>query len=209
VSTHTVPAESQDGTHFGLVTTVRDISERKRQEEELNRLATQDPLTGLANHRVFHEQLRSEVARARRQDLRLSVAVLDLDHFKQVNDRHGHPVGDQVLREAGGRLRAVVREGEVIARVGGEEFAWILTGMGEEGAYAAVERAREVIGETEFAQAGTVTISAGVAELAPLDVADDLYSRADRALYRAKQNGRNRTARSGWADPDGLALTVA
>ncbi len=209
VSTHTVPAESQDGTHFGLVTTVRDISERLRHEEELHRLATQDPLTGLANHRVFHEQLRAEVARARRQDLSLSVAVLDLDHFKQVNDRHGHPVGDQVLREAGERLRAVVREGEIIARVGGEEFAWILTGMGEEGAYAAVERARRAIGEDPFGDAGTITISAGVAELEAVDAADDLYACADRALYRAKQNGRNRTARHSRAEPGDFALTIA
>jgi diguanylate cyclase (GGDEF)-like protein/PAS domain S-box-containing protein len=209
VSTHTVPAEAQDGTQFGLVTTVRDISERKRHEEELNRLATQDPLTGLANHRVFHEQLRAEVARARRQDLRLCVAVLDLDHFKQVNDRHGHPAGDEVLRETGARLRAVVREGETLARVGGEEFAWILTDLDEADAYAAVERARRVIGETPFAEAGVVTMSAGVADLQPVDAADDLYSRADQALYRAKQNGRNQTIRSGLSDPDGLALTAA
>ncbi len=209
VSTHTVPAESQDGTQFGLVTTVRDISERKRHEEELNRLATQDPLTGLANHRVFHEQLRAELARARRQGLRLCVAVLDLDHFKQVNDRYGHLVGDEVLRETGERLRAVVREGETLARVGGEEFAWILTDLDEGGAFAAVERARRVIGDAPFAEAGTVTMSAGVAELQPTDAADDLYSRADRALYRAKQNGRNQTIRHSSSEPDGLALTAA
>lgn len=209
VSINVVSAQSHDGRTLGYVSTVRDISERKRHEDELNRLATQDPLTGLANHRVFHEQLRAEVARAGRQDLRLSVAVLDLDHFKQVNDHHGHLVGDQVLREAGDRLRAVIREGEMLARVGGEEFAWILTGMGEDGAYAAVERARRVIGEAPFPQAGPVTISAGVAELKPADAADDLYSRADRALYRAKQTGRNRTVRHGSADSDGLALSVA
>jgi diguanylate cyclase (GGDEF)-like protein len=209
VSTHTVPAESQDGTPFGLVTTVRDISERKRHEEELNRLATQDPLTGLANHRVFHEQLRAEVARARRHDLRLCVAVLDLDHFKQVNDRYGHPVGDDVLRDAGARLRAIVREGETLARVGGEEFAWILTELDENDAFAAVERARRIIGAAPFVEAGIVTTSAGVAELLPGDAADDLYSRADQALYRAKQNGRNQTVRHGSAEPDALALTLA
>jgi diguanylate cyclase (GGDEF)-like protein/PAS domain S-box-containing protein len=207
VSIHTVPAESQDGTRLGLVTTVRDISERKRHEEELERLATQDPLTGLANHRVFHERLHAEIARAQRQDLRLSVAILDLDHFKQVNDRHGHPIGDEVLREAGKRLAAVVREGEVLARVGGEEFAWILTGLGEDGAFAAVERARRVIGELPFVEAGTVTMSAGVAELEPVDAAGDLYTRADQALYRAKQNGRNRTIRH--SEPDGSALALA
>jgi diguanylate cyclase (GGDEF)-like protein/PAS domain S-box-containing protein len=209
VSTYTVPAESQEGTQFGLVTTVRDISERKRHEAELERLATQDPLTGLANHRVFHEQLRGEVARAGRHGLRLSVAVLDLDHFKQVNDRHGHLAGDQVLREAGRRLRAIVREGEVLARVGGEEFAWILTGLDASGAFAAVERARRVIGEAPFPETGLVTISAGVAELEPADAADHLYSRADQALYRAKQAGRNRTVRHGSTEPDELALSVA
>jgi diguanylate cyclase (GGDEF)-like protein/PAS domain S-box-containing protein len=209
VSVHVVPAESHDGTRFGLVTTLRDISERKRHEEELERLATQDPLTGLANHRVFHEELRAAVARSLRQRLSLSVAVLDLDHFKQINDRHGHPVGDEVLREAGRRLRAIVREGEILARVGGEEFAWILSGLDEDGAYAAVERARRVIGELPFPEAGVVTISAGVAELDPPAAADDLYSRADQALYRAKQTGRNRTVRHGSAEADGLALSAA
>ncbi len=209
VSTHTVPAESRTGERFGLVTTVRDISERKRHEEELKRLATQDPLTGLANHRVFHERLHAEIARARRQDLPLSVAILDLDHFKQVNDRHGHLVGDEVLRDAGRRLAAIVREGETLARVGGEEFAWILAGLGEDGAYAAVERARQVIGEIPFVEAGTVTMSAGVAELEPDDAPAEIYSRADQALYRAKQNGRNQTVRRGSSDPDGLALTLA
>jgi diguanylate cyclase (GGDEF)-like protein/PAS domain S-box-containing protein len=209
VSINVMSAQSHDGRTLGYVSTVRDISERKRQEEELNRLATQDPLTGLANHRVFHEGLRAEVARAGRQGLRLSVAVLDLDHFKQINDRYGHLVGDQVLREAGERLRAVVREGEVIARVGGEEFAWILTGLDDDGALAAVERARQVIGETPFAVAGIVTMSAGVAASEPADAADDVYSRADQALYRAKQTGRNRTVRHGAAEPDGLTLTAA
>ena len=138
-----------------------------------------------------------------------SVAVLDLDHFKQINDRHGHLVGDQVLREAGDRLRAIVREGEILARVGGEEFAWILAGQGEDGAYAAVERAREVIGSVQFQHAGTVTISGGVAELGGGDVAEELYQRADRALYRAKQAGRNRTVRHGAGDADGLAISAA
>jgi diguanylate cyclase (GGDEF)-like protein len=162
---------------------------------ELERLATHDPLTGLPNHRVFHERLREDVARAGRQGQPLSVAILDLDHFKSINDEHGHRVGDSVLRELGRRLGVVPREGELIARVGGEEFAWILNADGSE-ALKAAERARHAIVGTPFAQVGTVTVSIGVCELAAADGAEALYARADEALYLAKEQGRNQTCRS-------------
>jgi len=201
VSVNMVAARSHDGRHLGFVSTIRDISERKRTEAELNRLATQDPLTGLANHRVFHEQLRAEFARAARRHQRLSVAVLDLDHFKRVNDEHGHPVGDDVLRETGRRLCKIMREGETLGRVGGEEFAWILPDTDEQGACAAAERARQAIRSRPFSHGGTVTLSAGVSELEYPDTVEELYRRADQALYRAKQSGRDRTVRHHAPDP--------
>ena len=189
-----VAARSIDGEPLGYVSTVRDISERKRIEAELQRLATHDPLTGLANYRVLHERLRSDVARATRHGHPLSVAVLDLDHFKEINDRYGHPTGDRVLCEAAHRLSAVARDGELLARVGGEEFAWILNSDGLD-AIAATERARQAISATPFAEVGTLTLSAGVCDLKAAGGREHLYQRADEALYWAKRNGRNRSSR--------------
>jgi diguanylate cyclase (GGDEF)-like protein/PAS domain S-box-containing protein len=193
-SVSAVAARTREGELLGFVSTIRDISERKRYQAELERLATHDPLTGLANHRVFHEQLQAEVARAGRHRHPLSIAVLDLDHFKAVNDQHGHPVGDSVLREVAERLHAVAREGEVLARVGGEEFAWILNAEGLD-AFAAAERARRAIGESTFPNVGTVTMSVGVCDLTAAGESEQLYQRADEALYCAKRQGRNRSFR--------------
>jgi GGDEF domain-containing protein len=110
--------------------------------ETLSRQATTDPITGLANYRTFHERLSSEVERSARHGRALSVAVLDLDHFKQVNDTHGHPTGDRVLVEVARRLGTAVRSGELMARIGGEEFAWLMPEATDEGAFAAAERVR-------------------------------------------------------------------
>ena len=190
-----VPARGPDDVLMGYVTTVRDISQQKRYEAELKRLARHDPLTELANRRVFHEELDAEVTRAKRHDRSLSIAILDLDHFKHINDQHGHPAGDRVLTEAARRLSTLVREGEVLARVGGEEFAWIIPDSGAIGAYAAAERARQAIAATEFPEVGALTLSAGVCELGDADNVQQLYEHADKALYWAKQHGRNQTFR--------------
>ena len=195
-----VAARTADGELLGYVSTVRDVSERKRHLAELERLATHDPLTGLANHRVFHERLRAEAARASRSRQPLSVAILDVDHFKDINDQHGHLVGDRVLRELGQRLHDITRAGELFARVGGEEFAWILNAVGPE-AFAAAERARHAITDTPFTHVGTVTMSVGVCDLTPAINVQEFYERADQALDLAKKHGRNQTYRY---VPDGL-----
>ena len=194
VSVTTVPTRFDSDGRVAYVSTIRDITAQRRHEAELQRLATHDPLTGLLNHRVFRERLPEEIARAMRDRRSLSIAILDLDHFKDVNDRYGHPVGDQVLIEAAGRLQALTRDGEHLARIGGEEFAWILPDASGEGAYAAAERARHAISAIPFPTVGTITLSAGVCELTELGDAD-LYEHADQALYSAKQQGRNRTVR--------------
>jgi diguanylate cyclase (GGDEF)-like protein/PAS domain S-box-containing protein len=189
-----VAARTVDGELLGYVNTVRDVSERKRHVAELERLASRDPLTGLVNHRVLHERLEAEAGRARREGKPLSIAILDLDHFKAINDSYGHVVGDGVLRELGRRLLDIKREGELMARVGGEEFAWILKAEGHD-AFIAAERARHEIIGTPFPDVGFVTVSIGICDLSAVAGPQDLYERADEALYRAKRRGRNWTCR--------------
>jgi diguanylate cyclase (GGDEF)-like protein/PAS domain S-box-containing protein len=166
------------------------IAERARLEHD----AAVDPLTGLANRRVFAARLRSEISRSRRHGRRLSLVMIDLDHFKRVNDTLGHPEGDRVLREVAARIAAVARMDDTVARLGGEELAWILPETGAEAAFQAAERLRAAIGGAGDGDLGGITASMGVAELTPGAEADDLYRRADEALYWAKGHGRDRVA---------------
>ena len=163
----------------------------------LAQLAMSDPLTGLPNHRVFHSTLVAEAERAARHGRPLAVAVMDVDHFKAINDRHGHLVGDRALIEVARRLALSRRRGDLIARVGGEEFAWILPGADVAGALGVAERARRAIADEPFPEVGAVTVSIGVAELMQAASASDLYRLADEALYRAKRTGRNRSQAHG------------
>ena len=158
---------------------------------ELAWRAATDPLTGLVNRGVFEERLQEEVARSRRHGRDLSLAVLDLDMFKAVNDNHGHVVGDAVLREAARRLASRVREGDVLARIGGEEFAWLMPETDGMEAWQATERARAAMSEAPFPEVGRVTVSGGVCDLERADGPEDLYRQADAALYWAKRNGRD------------------
>ena len=159
----------------------------------LARLAMNDPLTELANHRTFHSALAAECERSRRHGRRLALAVIDVDHFKAVNDLHGHTAGDRALVEVAHRLGAASRSGDILARVGGEEFAWILPETSLEGALAVADRARRAIADVPIFGVGAVTVSIGVSELLHGGVATELYRQADHALYRAKRSGRNQT----------------
>ncbi len=159
---------------------------------ELTVQATTDSLTGLPNRRAFDEHLTREVARAIRHQRPLSVVVLDVDHFKAVNDRHGHPGGDRVLVEVARRMMAVRRRHELVYRVGGEEFAWLLPETDVDGAALAAGRIRSAVGEPAFDGVGSLTMSAGVCSLALVDDPADLVRRADEALYQAKRAGRDR-----------------
>jgi diguanylate cyclase (GGDEF)-like protein/PAS domain S-box-containing protein len=187
-------AFDRTGESIGLVNTVRDVSVQREQQHELELLARTDSLTGLANRYVLQESLDREAALALRHDRSLALILLDLDWFKQVNDRHGHPVGDAVLVEVARRLSETVRSGEVLARVGGEEFAWLIPGATEAEAAIAADRARSAIATVPFATAGPLTMSAGVGFMHRPSDPDALYRLADRALYDAKQRGRNRTS---------------
>ena len=162
--------------------------------ELLVRQASTDPLTGLAHHGAFHEALADEARRAERYGHPLSLAVIDLDHFKAVNDAHGHSTGDNVLREVAGRLRIRARSIDVTGRLGGEEFAWLMPETDVAGAAAGAERLRAEIRRARIGPVERLTASFGVAELMAGDEdGSDLFRRADTALYRAKHNGRDRT----------------
>ncbi|HVF77953.1 MAG TPA: diguanylate cyclase, partial [Solirubrobacteraceae bacterium] len=162
--------------------------------ETLEHRAATDPLTGIANHRTFYDRLTSEFERARRYGRDLSVVLLDLDHFKAINDAHGHQTGDRILKEVAQRLAGEARVGELVARIGGEEFAWLIPESDQHVAYAAAERVRRAIERTPFADVGTVTLSAGVCSTTHARDAHQLMHNADRALYRAKEHGRNNTS---------------
>lgn len=151
--------------------------------------ARQDELTGIGNRRAFTERLANELERARRYEGPLSLVLLDLDRFKRVNDTLGHQVGDAVLIEATRRLQELVRGGELVARIGGDELAWLLPETGAEGALRAAERAIDAIGSRAFGPAGRLSASAGVAGLRAGEGASELVGRADDALLRAKADG--------------------
>jgi diguanylate cyclase (GGDEF)-like protein len=166
-----------------------------RQREHLRRQAATDGLTGLLNHRGAQERLRREIEAAAASGRPLSVVVVDLDHFKRINDSLGHAEGDKVLAAVATKLRAVVREGDAVGRLGGEEFVLVLPGVGGEAAAEAAERARTALGQVLVGR-GRVESSAGVATY-PEDAheAAALLAHADAALYAAKHAGRRQTRR--------------
>lgn len=170
--------------------------EIQRLEGELKRLAAHDSLTGLLTRRAFRDQFERDVSRSRRSGEPLALALLDLDHFKQLNDGHGHPFGDEILRRTAQRLRAGVRTHDTLGRYGGEEFALLMPGLDKEAALRTTERVRGAVEALEMEHDDVwlrLTISAGVAAF-PQDGADweSLLTAADAALYEAKASGRNR-----------------
>jgi diguanylate cyclase (GGDEF)-like protein len=176
-----------------LIAVVR--TRRTRIEGELSFGAYTDQLTGIANRRNFDERFELEIERARRQGGSLSLVICDLDHFKQINDEHGHDIGDVVLQRAARAIEATVRSVDLAARIGGEEFGLILPGADPEQAARAAERVRHGIRE-EFGNAEPrLTASCGISSTIG-EGADrsHLFSAADRALYAAKRAGRDCTA---------------
>lgn len=179
-----------------ILFTYNDITNRKALEEDLKYLATTDPLTSALNRRAFMERGNFELARNKRYGGKLSVLLLDVDHFKRVNDSYGHAVGDDTLRQMTATLRHTLRETDLIGRLGGEEFAALLPHTPRSEAIATAERLCDIIRKTQITSGQLefkITVSIGVTELLEGDnKLDQLLARADKGLYKAKHAGRDR-----------------
>ncbi len=175
----------------------RQQMELEDKNQQLEQLAFIDPLTGLFNRRYFEEQLRSEIARLRRYGNESCIAIMDIDHFKRINDNYGHPAGDQLLIAIALLLNQHLRKVDILSRWGGEEFIILLPNTSLDAGEAVTEKIRQIIEKEQFAIGDyilQITVSFGVAQIIneSKDAFEHSYIRADRALYHAKQNGRNR-----------------
>ena len=186
------PVKDEHGEITGYVSIGKDVSDRVQTENELLRLATTDMLTGLTNRMHFDKRLREEIERSHRYEHPLSLIMIDIDHFKQVNDRFGHAVGDQVLTRFARLVSANVRAVDTLARWGGEEFMLLTPETDGAQARAMAEKLGRIIRETDFPDAGRVTCSFGVVEVGADQSPQEAIQLADRRLYRAKELGRDR-----------------
>jgi diguanylate cyclase (GGDEF)-like protein len=191
--------------HMGSIIAI--CLENVISNEMLKYIGLTDALTGVYNRRYMDRRLLEEIGRARRQSYRISCIYIDVDHFKQVNDAHGHQAGDDVLREVAARIKAELRMSDALGRYGGEEFVALLIDADLQSASMVAHRIRAGVADQPFVlaegQALSVTVSVGVATLddferehAVEDVAQELVGQADGALYQAKQNGRNQVVSS-------------
>lgn len=193
---HSTVLRGDDDQYLGRVWFLRDVTVQKESEAALLDLARHDPLTGMANRRFFFERANLEFVRSKRYQPPLSIAMMDIDHFKRINDEFGHAAGDEVLKSFCIASQRLVRKTDFCARIGGEEFAVLLPDTDLVGAVRLAERLRrEVAKSTLLLSAGEInfTVSIGVATLRSADASlEDCLQRADHAMYRAKENGRNR-----------------
>jgi diguanylate cyclase (GGDEF)-like protein len=172
-----------------------------RLAAQVSHQALTDELTGALNRRALRQQAPELVTRAQASGRTLAVLLLDIDHFKRINDTHGHGVGDEVLREVVTVLRSQLRPEALVTRFGGEEFALVVPVRDAEGAQRVAERLRAAVATHDLPAAGTepplrVSTSVGLALLEPEESLESALRRADQALYRAKQGGRNRVERA-------------
>jgi diguanylate cyclase (GGDEF)-like protein len=187
------PVTTEDANTLFMVA-VRDAAEHQAMVRDLEQLATTDPLTGLLNRRSFQAACLREFERFRRQGSPLSLMLLDIDHFKSINDRFGHDVGDQALTALASTCLAKLRRTDVMARLGGEEFVILTPGSKPDDAMLLAERLRVSVAQmTTGRDQISFTVSIGLAEAHARDPSiEDVLVRADQALYQAKNEGRNR-----------------
>lgn len=187
------PRNTPDGQPL-VVGIAEDITEKKTLQGELHRLATTDVLTGVSNRRHFFEIAQLDFEQARREDLPLTFLLLDVDDFKKINDRHGHQIGDRVLQRLAHCGTYVMRRDDLFGRIGGEEFAAIFPGCDIPQARLVAERLQREVQRLSFTgdpEPFGITISQGLACLGPDEDLEDLYARADEAMYQAKRSGKN------------------
>jgi len=193
---HNELADKLDNTHHYLQLIESDSRELTDELTRVKLLSLTDELTSLPNRRAFMRRLEDEVARVQRYGFPLSFALMDLDHFKEINDEYGHAAGDEVLRVYSKNILSVFRHHDMVARYGGEEFAVLLPNTDADGAIRALNKVKRSATETRWQYNGTVarvpSFSAGVSLFKPGESASAFIERADKALYRAKRLGRDR-----------------
>lgn len=196
-----VPFSDSDGTVlvYGLY---QDITEKKQAEEELRRLSETDELTQLFNRRKFTEELEKEFALAKRYKTVFSLIMLDVDHFKTINDTHGHLQGDEVLKALAAVCRQELRNTDIPGRWGGEEFIFLLKYSRAKQAEQIAERIRLAVKNTVFGPELRVTCSLGVARVQAQDTLESLIKRVDENLYEAKRRGRDQVVRAQDLEPN-------
>ena len=185
---------NDDGQTGGISGVILDITERKRLEKELALAAREDFLTGTLNLRTFYDLANQELSRFKRTGEAFSLLVLDLDHFKEINDTLGHEAGDDALKKFVQAVKASLRDQDIFARAGGDEFRLLLPGTPQPGAIQLAERIRSEVGQVKVGPDGSanLSMSAGLCTVRPHDKSiDDIVRRADVALYQAKAAGRN------------------
>lgn len=187
------------GLYFGYRGLLRRTRERDLAEQELKRVntileaqATTDSLTGICNRRRFLELLQAELLEAKRYGMPLALIFFDVDHFKAINDTYGHTTGDDVLQELTRIIAGMIRQTDILARFGGEEFVVLVHNNDVKSARDLAEKMRSHLEQINFPKVGIVTCSFGVAQYYPDDTVETLITRADDAMYAAKQGGRNR-----------------
>ncbi len=189
-----VPEIGADNSVQGFYALTFDITALKDSQKQLELLSRTDSLTGVANRRHFEEALTGALARGRRDNHDCALLCLDIDHFKLINDRHGHPVGDAVIVELSKRVQSCIREVDLLARLGGDEFVILMENTAPGSAEAVCEKIIAAMKQpfTLNDKYLEVTVSAGLAYSRPTSTGEDLFRQADQALYRAKNEGRNR-----------------
>ncbi len=188
---YTVKYRFNENCEIEAVGVSRNIEERKRKEQEIYYFSTHDYLTAAYNRAYFFERATAEIARADRDQQPLAMMFVDLDFFKQVNDRYGHLVGDEVIKNIASTISAKLRKSDVFARYGGEEFVVLMPGVSLAAACRAAEKIRHVVENQTMPSMIKMTISIGITERNPNESLDDWLQRTDKAMYRAKENGRN------------------